>query len=63
KSNYNYNSYSGYYGNTGSNYTDEEKKNLKKIYKELALKFHPDVNKEGEEVMKLVNKLKEQWEV
>ena len=63
KSNYNYNSYSGYYGNTGGNYTDEEKKNLKKIYKALAVKFHPDVNKEGEEVMKLVNKLKDQWGV
>ncbi len=61
KSNYNHNSYSGYYDNTSSNYTDEEKKNLKKIYKALAVKFHPDVNKEGEEVMKLVNKLKDQW--
>ncbi|WP_061310526.1 hypothetical protein [Clostridium botulinum] len=61
KSNYNYNSYSSYYSSDSSNYNEEDRKNLKKIYKALATKFHPDINPQGEEVMKLVNKLKEQW--
>ncbi len=61
QSNYNYNSYSSYQDITHSNYTDEEKKNLKQIYKTLALKFHPDVCKDDGNMMKLVNKLKEEW--
>lgn len=61
KSNYNYNSYGSYQEVTRSNYTDEEKKNLKQIYKTLALKFHPDVCKDDGNMMKLVNKLKEEW--
>ncbi|PWL52076.1 hypothetical protein KQH81_07025 [Clostridium cadaveris] len=61
QSNYNYDSYSGYQESIHSNYTDEEKKKLKQIYKTLALKFHPDVCKDDGNMMKLVNKLKEEW--
>lgn len=42
------------------NYTDNEKEYLKKFYKVLAMKFHPDVIKDNEP-MQLLNKLKEQW--
>lgn len=44
-----------------SNYTDREKEYLKKFYKALAAKFHPDVLEGDNEPMQLVNKLKEQW--
>ncbi len=44
-----------------SNYTDKEKEYLKKFYKALAAKFHPDVLEGDNEPMQLVNKLKEQW--
>ena len=44
-----------------SNYTDKEKEYLKKFYKALAAKFHPDVLGGDNGPMQLVNKLKEQW--
>ncbi len=44
-----------------SNYTDKEKEYLKKFYKALAAKFHPDVLEGDNGPMQLVNKLKEQW--
>ena len=44
-----------------SNYTDKEKEYLKKFYKALAAKFHPDVLEGDYGPMHLVNKLKEQW--
>lgn len=60
ESNYNFNS------GTSSNlsvYTDAEKVLLKKIYREAAKKFHPDVAKDDGSTMKLLTKLKEQWGV
>ena len=42
------------------NYTDNEKEYLKKFYKVLSMKFHPDVIKDNEP-MQFLNKLKEQW--
>lgn len=42
------------------NYTNNEKEYLKKFYKVLAMKFHPDVIKDNEP-MQFLNKLKEQW--
>lgn len=63
KSNYKSNSYSSYQNTMQSSYTEEEKNSLKQIYKTLALKFHPDVCKDDGEMMKLVNKLKEEWGV
>lgn len=44
-----------------SNYTDEEKGYLKKFYKVLAMKFHPDVTDGDNEPMKFLNKLKDSW--
>lgn len=48
---------------SSSNYTDKEKEYLKKFYRALAAKFHPDVLGRDNEPMLLVNKLKEQWGV
>lgn len=66
KSNYNYNnqdSYSSYFNIKQSNYTEDERKMLKKIYKTLAMNYHPDKCKDDGEMMKLINKLKEEWKV
>lgn len=63
RSNYNNNyKYNSSYSNLNqSNYNEEEKKHLKKIYKVLALHFHPDKETGDSEIMKTVNKLKEDW--
>lgn len=45
---------------SSSNYTDKEKEFLKKFYRVLATKFHPDVI-EDNEPMQFLNKLKETW--
>ena len=42
------------------NYTNNEKEYLKKFYKVLAMKFHPDVI-EDNKPMQFLNKLKETW--
>lgn len=62
----NYNSYnfnSSYSATKQSNYTEEEKGYLKKIYRAAAIKLHPDVIKDDGAGMKFLNKLKEQWEI
>lgn len=46
-------------GSSGT-YTDKEKEYLKKFYRILATKFHPDVTGDNE-TMQFLNKLKEQW--
>ncbi|AYD39603.1 hypothetical protein D4Z93_03410 [Clostridium fermenticellae] len=61
KSNYSSNNSSSYFDTVQSNYTEDEKVKLKKIYKVLALKFHPDMNNGDADMMKFVNKLKEEW--
>lgn len=61
KSNYSNGNSSGYFNSGQSNYTEDEKAKLKKIYKVLALKFHPDMNNGDADMMKFVNKLKENW--
>ena len=60
-SNYSDYDFSSYFKNQHSNYCEEDKENLKKIYKALALKFHPDIAKDDGTMMKLVNKLKAEW--
>ncbi|MFL0198237.1 hypothetical protein ACJDU8_22130 [Clostridium sp. WILCCON 0269] len=60
-SNYSSYDYSSYLGNKHSNYTEDEKVKLKKIYKVLALKFHPDMKEGDAGMMKLINTLKESW--
>lgn len=60
----NYNSYnfnSSYSTIKQSNYTEEEKGYLKKIYRAAAAKLHPDVIKDDGKGMKFLNDLKEQW--
>lgn len=52
---------SSYQASSCSNYTDEEQKLLKKFYRVLAKECHPDINKNSNNAMVLVNKLKEQW--
>lgn len=47
---------------SGGNYSDKEKEYLKKFYRALATKFHPDVTGDNE-VMQFLNKLKGQWGV
>ena len=56
-----YNSYGGYSNNKQSNYNEEDKDKYKKIYKTLAKAYHPDIAKDDGEMMKIVNKLKEEW--
>lgn len=48
-------------GSSG-NYKDKEKEYLKKFYRVLAAKFHPDVTGDNE-IMQFLNKLKGQWGV
>lgn len=58
-----YSNYTGGYG-AGSlgdaSYSDKEKDYLKKFYRALATKFHPDVTGDNE-TMQFINRLKEQW--
>jgi hypothetical protein len=61
KSNYSDYDFSGYSSTSSSTYTENEKDKLKKIYRVLASKFHPDISKDDGEMMKFVNKLKDQW--
>lgn len=58
-----YSSGGSYSNPSPSNYTDEEKKLLKRFYKVLALEFHPDTKRGSEAAMKLANKLKEEWDL
>lgn len=44
-----------------ANYSEEEKRLLKKFYRTLAMKYHPDSNDGSHEGMELINKLKSQW--
>lgn len=60
ESNYNY---SSYIKSSASNYSDTEQVFLKKFYKTLASKFHPDITGDDGKAMQLLNKLKEQWNV
>ena len=45
------------------NYSKREKTFLRKFYKVLAMKYHPDSNDGSLEIMTFINKLKEQWGV
>lgn len=40
--------------------TEDEQKELKQLYKKLALKFHPDLNKGDDSLMKKINQAYEQ---
>lgn len=63
-----YSNYKSYFGGSSEgttlrgNYSDKEKGYLKKFYRLLASKYHPDVTGETE-IMQLINKLKEEWNV
>jgi len=61
KSNYSSNNYGSCSNKKQSTYSEEDKEKYKKLYKALAMKFHPDIAKDDGEMMKLVNKLKEDW--
>jgi hypothetical protein len=61
QSNYSNYNFGGYSVNSGSNYTDEEKVLLKKIYKTAAKYLHPDITKDDGKTMQFLTKLKEQW--
>lgn len=61
KNNYSNYDFSGYFNSKSNTYTQDEKDKLKKFYRTLAAKYHPDICKDDGEMMKLVNKLKESW--
>lgn len=63
RSNYysNYNKSSNPIFSLKVNYTDDEKVLLKKIYRHLCKTFHPDVTQDDGKMMKLIIKLKEDW--
>ena len=45
---------------------DNMKKILKKMYKKLAMEFHPDRNNNSDErqrAMQIINDLKDEWEI
>ena len=74
RSNYDYSRYqkhfrsnydnSSYQQNIGSNYTEEDKVKLKKCFKVLAAKFHPDNPSGDTEMMQFINdKLKKEWDL
>lgn len=46
-----------------NNYTEDEKKHLKKFYRFLSAKYHPDINHNTDDAgaMELLNKLKTEW--
>lgn len=53
--------WSSYFNLNQSSYGEDDKKKLKKIYRTLSAKFHPDIYKDDGEMMKFINKLKEDW--
>lgn len=63
KNNYSNYDFGSYFNKNVSTYTEDEKGKLKKIYRVLAAKFHPDISKDDGEMMKLVNKLKDEWDI
>ena len=44
-------------------YTDEERVLLKKFYRTLSQKYHPDSLEGSNEAMQLINKLKQEWDL
>ncbi|MGG4141845.1 hypothetical protein ABEW34_01845 [Paenibacillus algorifonticola] len=63
-SNYDYSDFfknGSYSAAASSNYNDEEKAKLKKLFRHLSKNFHPDITKDDGEMMKLINKLKDGW--
>jgi hypothetical protein len=63
QSNYNYNYQSSYSPLKKSNYTDEEKGMLKKIYRTASKQFHPDITNDDGSMMKFLTRLKEEWRI
>jgi hypothetical protein len=61
QSNDDYNYRSSYSTLKQSNYTDDEKGMLKKIYRTASKQFHPDITNDDGTMMKFLTKLKEQW--
>ncbi len=62
-SNYSNNENSSYAGIFSSNYTNEDKETLKRFYRVLSKKFHPDANPDTDtsKQMQLLNRLKNDW--
>ena len=60
RSNYDWGGAGSYRAIESSTYSEAEKATLKRFYKTLAMKFHPDTGG-TEEDMKLLNNLKDEW--
>lgn len=61
KNNYSNYDFSSYLKTNSGNYTEEERKYLKEIYRAAAKNLHPDIKKDNGEGMKFLNKLKDEW--
>lgn len=59
---YNWNDFNNAFGGVKQiTHSEGDKENLKKFYKTLAMKFHPDHCNDDGEAMKLLNSLKKEW--
>lgn len=54
-------SFSSYFANQGSTYTEPEKLLLKGFFRTLTKSYHPDITKDDGQAMKLISKLKQGW--
>lgn len=61
--NYNFGGNNNSFDSKAGVYTEDEKVILKNLYRTLSKAYHPDITKSDGKEMKLINKLKESWDI